>query len=85
MRDAAVSAFAVTVDELAELHVSLCRAFPDDEPTDTIIEITEGDVDYEFSSFDDLRENYNFDGTVTDFRLKVESLERSVGIGKPLI
>lgn len=85
MRDAAVSAFAVTVDELAELHDSLCREFPDDERTDTQIEIAEGDVDYEFFSFDDLRGNYSFDGAVTDFRLKVESLERSVGIGKPLI
>ena len=85
MRDAAVSAFAVTVDELAELHASLCREFPDDEPTDTRIEITEGDVDYDFSSFDDLRMNYNFDKSVTDFRLKIDSLERSVEIGKPIM
>lgn len=85
MRDAAVSAFAVTVDELEELHNSLCREFPDGEPTDSWIEIREGDVDYDFSSFDDLRENYNLEKSVTDFRMKIDSLERSVEIGKPLI
>ena len=85
MRDAAVSAFAVTVDELAELHDSFCKEFPEDEPTDTRIEITEGDVDYDFSSFDDLRANYDLKESVTDFRMKIDSLERSVEIGKPLI
>ena len=75
MRDANVPAFSVTVDELAELHDSLCKQFPDDEPTDTRIEITDGDVDYDFSSFDDLRENYNFAKSVTDFRLRIDSLE----------
>ena len=85
IRDAAVSAFAVTVDELEELHDSLCREFPDHEPTDTRIEITEDEVEYDFSSFDDLRENYHFEKSVTDFRLKIDSLERSVEIGKPLI
>ena len=85
MRDATVSAFAVTVDELAELHGALCKEFPDDELTDTRIEITDDDVDYDFSSFDDLRENYPFEKSVTDFRLEITSLERSIEIGKPLI
>ena len=85
MRDANVPAFSVTVDELAELHDSLCKQFPDNEPTDTRIEITDGDVDYDFSSFDDLRENYNFAKSVTDFRLRIDSLERSIEMGKPYI
>ena len=85
MRDANVPAFSVTVDELAELHDSLCKQFPDDEPNDTRIEITDGDVDYDFSSFDDLRESYNFAKSVTNFRLRIDSLERSIEMGKPYI
>ena len=85
LRDATVPAFSVTIDELAELRDSLCQEFPDDEPTDTRIEISDGDVDYDFSSFDDLRENYHFAKAVTDFRLKIESLERSIEVGKPYI
>ena len=85
MRDATVAAFAVTVDELAELHDSLCEEFPEDEPTDTGIEITDDDIEYDFFSFDDLRENYNFEKSVIDFRLTISSLERSIEIGKPFI
>ena len=85
IRDTTVSAFAVTVDELAELHDVLRNEFPVDEPTDTRIEITDASIDYEFSSFDDLREHYNFENSVTDFRLEISSLERSIEIGKPFI
>ena len=85
MRDATVPAFSVTIDELAELHDSLRQEFPDDEPTDTLIEISDGDADYDFSSFDDLRENYHFAKAVTDFRLRIDSLERSMEVGKPYI
>ena len=84
-RNAAVPAFAVTVDELEELYAVLCKDFPNSETTATRIEITEDNIDYNFSSFDDLRDNYDFANSVTDFRLTIESLERSVEIGRPLV
>ena len=85
MRDRTVSAFAVTVDELVELYNALCKEFPDEELTHISIEISEGDIDYEFSSFEDLRNNYKFERSVTDFRLTIQSTQRSIEIGQPLL
>ena len=85
MRDATVSAFAVTIDELEELHDTLRQEFPEPELTETRIEISEDGVDYDFPSFEDLRENYNFQKPVTDFRLEINSLGRSITVGKPII
>ena len=85
MRDATVSAFAVTIDELEELHDTLRQEFPEPKLTETRIEISEDGVDYDFPSFEDLRENYNFQKPVTDFRLEINSLGRSITVGKPII
>ena len=84
-RDARISAFAITIDQLAGLHDLLIAEFPDTEDVSTSIDIDHDNIDYTFSSLDDLRENYVFGEAVTDFRIEIRSENRSVEIGKPWI
>ena len=84
-RDARISAFAITIDQLARLHGLLIAEFPDTEDVSTTIDIDRDNIDYTFSSLDDLRENYVFGKAVTDFRFEIRSENRSVEIGKPWI
>ena len=83
-RDAAVPAFAISLDELEQLHDTICKEFPDGEETRTEIDIEYEGIEYEFSSFPDLRNNYLFNESISDFRMRISSLVRSVDIGKPL-
>ena len=84
-RDARVSAFAITIDQLVLLHDLLVAEFPENEEPGTTIDVDHDRMNYTFSSLEDLRENYAFEEAITDFRIDIRSLDRAVEIGKPWI
>ena len=79
--------FAITVAELEELHGKLTAEFHNNGEIRTTIsiEIPAEEKEYRFESFEDLRENYQFEKGVTEFSIRMECGDYSLDIDKEWI